>query len=194
MGSEMCIRDRDWIAPIVVNGPVPHNLFAVWALNEKARVSFKSKQPASQPIQMLDLYGKLLTDMTVVAGDFNNNPVFHKNDPNWDMLEVIARLETVGLISAYHAYTGLDHGDPREQPTRFAPDRILGEVSHHTDYCFIPADWFPALLNVQIGAREVWAGNVRSEQHVPLAFDFDTMLLRDLQIAKRKKRAAKKPS
>lgn len=177
----------EWIAPVVVSGQVSHNLMAVWALNEKAQVKFKTNPPASQPIQMLRLYAKLFERPTVVAGDFNNNPVFHRNDPNWDMLELITRLEALGFVSAYHSFSGLDHGDPREQPTRFKPE-IAGILeSHHTDYCFVPKVWLPALRNVQVGSSDAWFQNVRAEAHVPVVVDFDQHVLSNI-IATQKKR------
>ncbi len=170
----------EWIAPVSVNGPVMHKLLAVWALNEQAQVKFKTDPPASQPIQMMRLYRKLLDKPTVIAGDFNNNPVFHRNDPNWDMLELIARLEAHGFVSAYHEFSGLDHGDPREQPTRFKPEIAGIFESHHTDYCFIPVNWLPALRNVQIGSPEHWFKHVRAEEHVPVVVDFDQPLLGEI--------------
>lgn len=170
----------EWIAPISVNGPVAHQLMAVWALNEKAQVAFKTNPPASQPIQMLRLYKKMLESPTVIAGDFNNNPVFHRNDPNWDMLELISMLKAQGFVSAYHAFNDLDHGDPREQPTRFKPEIADILESHHTDYCFVPTDWLPALRNVQVGSPEVWFQNVRAEEHVPVVVDFDLHILNEI--------------
>lgn len=177
----------EWIAPILVNGPVGHNLLAVWALNEKAQVKFKTNPAASQPIQMIRLYQRVLKSPTVVAGDFNNNPVFHRNDPNWDMLELIALLDAHGLVSAYHAFTGLEHGDPREQPTRFRPDPIVETAAHHVDYCFVPREWLPALRDVQVGSPEVWFSSVRVEEHVPLVVDFDQAILREITSSMRKK-------
>ncbi len=163
----------EWIAPVLVNGPVGHRVLAVWALNDKAQVTFKSKPPASQPHQMMRLYRSTLSNPTVVAGDFANNPIFHRNDPNHDMLELVAMMGANGLTSAYHHFTGLDHGDPREAPTRFQLDPLGQEVGHHVDYCFVPTEWLPALRSVQVGAREVWIRHVRSEEHVPLVFDFE---------------------
>ncbi len=177
----------EWIAPVIVNGPIGHNLLAVWALNEKAQVKFKTSPPASQPIQMIRLYQRVLKSPTVVAGDFNNNPVFHRNEPNWDMLELIALLDAQGLVSAYHAFTGLEHGDPREQPTRFRPDPIVETAAHHVDYCFVPTEWLPALRDVQVGSPEVWFSSVRAEEHVPLVVDFDQAVLRDITNSMRKK-------
>lgn len=170
----------EWIAPVTINGPVPHNVLAVWALNEKAQVKFKTNPDASQPIQMVRLYQRFLKSPTVIAGDFNSNPVFHRNDPNWDMLELVALLEAQGLVSVYHAFTGLDHGDPREHPTRFRPDPILGISSHHVDYCFIPTEWLPALRNVQVGDPDTWFTHVRAEEHVPIVVDFDLAMVRQI--------------
>lgn len=170
----------EWIAPITVTGPIAYSMLAVWALNEKAQVSFKSKPPASQPHQMMRLYKSTLEKPTVVAGDFNNNPIFHRNDPNWDMLELISMLKAQGFVSAYHAFNDLDHGDPREQPTRFKPEIADILESHHTDYCFVPTDWLPALRNVQVGSPEVWFQNVRAEEHVPVVVDFDLHILNEI--------------
>lgn len=178
----------EWIAPVGVSGPVPHRLMAIWALNERAQVKFKTNPPSSQPIQMLRLYQRLLEGATVIAGDFNNNPVFHRNDPNWDMLELIARFEALGFVSAYHSFSGLEHGDPREQPTRYKPE-IAGILeSHHTDYCFVPTEWLPALRNVQVGSPEFWFQNVRAEEHVPVVVDFDQHVLADIVFAQKRKR------
>lgn len=177
----------EWIAPVAVTGPVAFTLMAVWALNDKAQVKFKTNPPASQPIQMLRLYQKLLEGSTVIAGDFNNNPVFHRNDPNWDMLELIARFEALGFVSAYHSLSGLDHGDPREQPTRFKPELAGFMESHHTDYCFIPIEWLPALRSVQIGSSEAWFDNVRAEEHVPVVVDFDLHVLSEIVFAQKRK-------
>lgn len=163
----------EWVMPTLVTGDVPHNLVAIWALHDKAKVQLKTNPHASQPIQMLRLYTKWLQRPTVVAGDFNNNPMLHFNDPNHDMLELIAMLETAGLASAYHAFTGLEHGDPREPPTRFRPDPILEVAGMHVDYCFVPNIWLPHLLNVQIGAPEIWARSKKVEEHVPVVVDFD---------------------
>lgn len=177
----------EWVAPVTINGPIAHQILAVWALNEKAQVKFKTNPDASQPIQMVRLYQRFLKNPTVVAGDFNSNPLFHRNDPNWDMLELVALLEAQGLVSAYHAFNGLDHGDPREQPTRFRPDSILGTAAHHVDYCFIPNEWIPALRNVQVGDPDVWFAHVRAEEHVPVVVDFDQAEVREITVEMRKK-------
>ena len=167
----------EWIAPVSVNGPVSHELLAVWAMNDKAQVKFKTKPQASQPIQMMRLYRKLLEEQIVIAGDFNNNPIFHRNDPNWDMLELIALLDAQGFVSAYHSYSGLEHGDPREQPTRFRAEVAGVTARHHTDYCFIPTEWLPALKRVQVGSPDAWFESVQVEEHVPVVVDFDLPLL-----------------
>lgn len=170
----------EWIAPVSIRGPVSHELLAVWALNEKAQVKFKTKPQASQPIQMMRLYRKFLENPLVIAGDFNNNPIFHRNDPNWDMLELVALLEAQGLVSAYHTYGELEHGDPREQPTRFRPDVAGSLAAHHTDYCFVPTEWLPALRRVQVGSPGPWFEDVKTEEHVPVVVDFDLPLLTEI--------------
>ncbi|RZV42696.1 MAG: hypothetical protein EX269_14465 [Acidimicrobiales bacterium] len=181
----------EWVMPTLVAGPVTHSLVAVWALHEKAKVQLRTAPPASQPIQMLRTYAKWLNRPTVIAGDFNNNPMLHRNDPNHDMLEFIASLETAGFVSAYHVFTGLEHGDPREPSTRFKPDPIVGVAAMHVDYCFVPDVWLRHLLNVQIGSREEWARSGRVEEHVPVVVDFDADAIQKVNI---KARAARPPS
>ena len=63
---------------------------------------------------------------------------------------------------------------------------MLERVGHHTDYCFVPKSWVPALLNMQIGSADEWIGNARSEAHVPLVFDFDVSAVRDAANAQRR--------
>ena len=177
----------EWIAPVQVVGPVTHQLLAIWALNARAQVKFKSNPPAAQTFQMMHLYRKFLSGPTVVAGDFDNNPVFHRNDPNWDMLELVALLEAAGLTSAYHAFHELDHGDPREQPTRWKSDPIVGVAAHHVDYCFLPTPWLDALLDVQLGDRETWIKTGKPEEHVPLVVDLDARLAREITLEMKRK-------
>ena len=45
----------EWIAPVSISGEVSFAMLAVWALNEKAQVKFKSKPPASQPVSYTHL-------------------------------------------------------------------------------------------------------------------------------------------
>ena len=168
----------EWIAPVLVGGTVPHQMLMVWSLGKKAQVTFKSRPQAWQAIQMMRLYERFMSKPTVVIGDFNNNPVFHENDPNWDMLELVALLETAGLRSVYHEFGGLDHGDPRETATRFRTNTKGDVEGHHTDYCFVPESWLSALLNVQVGSRDEWVKHPRPEEHVPVVADFDAKELR----------------
>ncbi len=180
----------EWIAPVQVVGPVTHQLLAVWALNRRAQVKFKSNPPASQTFQMMSLYQKFLGSPTVVAGDFDNNPIFHRNDPNWDMLEQVALLDAVGLSSAYHAFHGLEHGDPREQPTRWKSDPIVEVATTHVDYCFIPTAWLDALVNVQLGSPDVWIKTGKPEEHVPLVVDVDAKAAREITLSLKRKSGA----
>ncbi len=180
----------EWIAPVVISGPVSFQILGVWALNDDAQVQFKSKPQASQPIQMMRLYESMLRDPCVIAGDFDNNPVFHRNDPNWDMLELVALLSTAGYVSAYHAFGELEHGDPRELPTRFRPNPEHDGAleTHHVDYCFVARSWLPALRNVQVGDPDAWFTSVQAEEHVPVVCDFDAHVLDDIIASQRKNR------
>ncbi len=180
----------EWIAPVQVSGLVTHQLLAVWALNKRAQVKFKSNPPASQPFQMMNLYRRFLGSPTVVAGDFDNNPVFHRNEPSWDMLEQVALLDAAGLTSAYHAFHGLDHGDPREQPTRWKSDPIVEVATHHVDYCFVPTPWIEAMVGVQLGDPDHWIKTGRPEEHVPVVVDFDARAVREITLEMKRQAGA----
>ena len=194
--GDKAVVDVVMIGPTDRVGAKPGWLLARIAVFELVELVVRTHQPVGLeqrdqlehvPIRIVAMKDRIVVE---VAGDFNNNPIFHRNDPNWDMLELIALLKANGLVSAYHEFNELEHGDPREQPTRFRPDPIGGTDHHHVDYCFIPREWMPSLRRVQIGQPDNWFREVRAEEHVPVAFDFDSTELSEIVARQREKSAS----
>ena len=104
---------------------------------------------------------------TVVAGDFNNNVYWDK--PGWAMNQAgcVARLEALGLVSAYHWARGEAQGAER-RPTHYWRDRKQDGPTYHIDYIFIPRAWTGALQHLRVGRFQPWCGSGLSD-HVPLA-------------------------
>jgi endonuclease/exonuclease/phosphatase family metal-dependent hydrolase len=70
-----------------------------------------------------------------------------------------------GLVSAYHAHFGTEHGNERH-PTYY--DRSKNGKPFHIDYCFIPQVWVSRLNCVTVGTKRDWG---RFSDHVPITVD-----------------------
>jgi endonuclease/exonuclease/phosphatase family metal-dependent hydrolase len=71
------------------------------------------------------------------------------------------------LLSAYHAYFNLQHGDETDF-TYF--DRTQKGRPYHIDYCFIPRSWLGKLRRVEVGEPRTWSP---LSDHVPLTIELD---------------------
>lgn len=100
---------------------------------------------------------------TVIMGDFNDNASYRST--NWP--ELLSTLEPLGLVSAYHAFTGEAFGQ-ESQSTYF--HKGANDSAWHLDYCFIPEHWVERINNVEVGKHHEWS---QVSDHVPLAVDLD---------------------
>jgi endonuclease/exonuclease/phosphatase family metal-dependent hydrolase len=100
---------------------------------------------------------------TVVLGDFNDNASYAST--NWP--ELMAALEPVELVSAYHTFFGEEFGR-ESRPTHFY--KGSRESAWHLDYCFIPASWADRIRSVHVGTYAEWH---EYSDHVPLVVDLD---------------------
>ena len=135
----------EYIVPIQVNGPQNFTLFAVWTKNDKALPYIRSLSTA------LDRYVDLLCQgaPVVVMGDFNSNAIWDKQHPkHLNHSSMVDRLDSVGLVSAYHQHSSFRHGE--ESDSTFYLYRKQ-EKGHHIDYCFLPKEWAGAISRVWIG-------------------------------------------
>src|SRR5882757_5148371 len=83
-----------YIAPVHITGPTECNLLAVWAQNASAGVSRKNQ--AGPLRRALTKYKGFLSDRpSMIAGDLNNNAIWHR--PGWR----INHLTTVAVLESY---------------------------------------------------------------------------------------------
>jgi len=94
---------------------------------------------------------------TVVAGDFN------ASSRNEDHLRNVESLRALGLVSAYHAFHGIEHTDDWEHPTSYHHRQEANP--YHMDYVFVPAAW--RIHSVEVGTFEDYPGRALSD-HVPI--------------------------
>ena len=162
------------IAPVHVTGPATFNLLGVWAQNLSGGNT--RKRQAGPLRRALTKYRGLLAEPTIVAGDLNNNVIWHK--PGWRInhAATVDILERYGLVSVYHARHGEAQG-AESIPTLYWRDRTKDGPTYHIDYVFVPRPWLDRVTRFAVGSFEDWCGAKLSD-HVPLVVDLDLADLR----------------
>ena len=157
-----------FVAPVSVAGPLSFNLLGVWAQH--------SQRPAERGavvgplLKALDRYDEFIrSSPTVIGGDFNNHVVFDKPGKANNHMNVVARLESLDLFSAYHHDRQVAHGQEPE-PTHYWRDRTKDGRTYHLDYCFLPKTWQTSVRGFRVGTFEEW---ISQSDHVPLIVDID---------------------
>lgn len=165
--------DRTWrptlhhIAPITVTGPARMALLAIWAQNASGGVNRKHQLGPLR--RALGHYRPFLgAAPAVLAGDFNNNPVWDR--PGWRInhMAMVEKARALGLESAYHRVTGETAG-AESQPTHYWRDRTKDGPTYHIDYIFAPGPLLDG-ARLSVGSFEEWCGNGLSD-HVPITAD-----------------------
>lgn len=141
-----------------VTGPLTFSLLAIW-----------SHRPyVADVMHALDTYRDRLKDgPAIVAGDFNSSPAFDARAlPGSTHLDIVRRLrDEFGLVSAYHAFHGVDHG---QEPHATLYHQWKEARPFHIDYMFLPMEWLGRLRAVEVGTWEAWLGK---SDHRPLAVE-----------------------
>jgi exodeoxyribonuclease-3 len=166
--AEPFYRGLRYVAPIQISGPVDCNLLAVWAQNASAGVNRKHQLGPLR--RALTKYRDFLAQQpSIVAGDFNNNVLWHR--PGWRINHVnaVATLKEFGLVSVYHELKGEPQGS-ETVPTIYWRDRKKDGPTYHIDYVFIPGQWLGCVREFAIGTYEEWCGSGLSD-HVPIVVD-----------------------
>jgi len=158
----------EFIAPVRVDGPVPFTLLAVWAQNASGGHTRKD-QPGPLLTGLARYRDLLAAGPAAVAGDFNNNVFWDR--PGWAInhANAVTALESLGLVSAYHAARGEAQGAERT-PTHYWRDRKKDGPTYHIDYIFVPRAWLAHLAAMRVGRFAAWCGSGLSD-HVPLSVD-----------------------
>lgn len=118
--------------------------------------------------QTLDRHADLLrSGPAIVLGDLNSGTRLsapQASTANHD--RVVNAMTEHGLVSAYHAFHGVEHG--REtHPTYF--HQFVLTAPWHIDFCFVPASWAPRIADVRIGGPDQLIGS----DHRPLLVAMD---------------------
>lgn len=133
------------VYPVSVSGPEAFTLFGVW--------TWPAPSYKQALINGMAAYSHLPKPW-VFAGDFNGNVAFDRPRAKTKWQDCFTQLESEGLISAFHAKTGTDHGK-EEIPTHYFLTRR--ERPFHIDFCFIPQAWLSRLEHVYIAPFEEFA-------------------------------------
>lgn len=154
------------IIPIeVTGGPLPFNLFLIWAYNPDDN----DGRYITQVWKAITHYDELITDRpTMLIGDFNSNTIWdYKKHRMGSHSSVVKQLEDKRIFSTYHIHHKQKQGS-EEHPTFY-----MYRHSHrpyHIDYCFASEDLVVNLKSVEVGNYDDW---IQYSDHVPLIVDFD---------------------
>jgi hypothetical protein len=145
----------DSVYPVLVSGPTPFNMLAVWAQPRPTYV----RAVLDGVMRYRDF---LRSTPSIVVGDFNSHVRWDgKAKVNHTTLATHLR-EVFGLVSAYHAAAARSDSTLEEATCYWQWKQTQ---PFHLDYCFIPADWVHRLGTVTIGGYEAWADK---SDHRPL--------------------------
>jgi len=135
------------VVPVRVGGPVSFNLLAVW--------TWPAPSYVKAFLNGLSAYARLLgRGPTVVAGDFNGNPVFDVRKPRLKWWTAgFEQLHDAGLVSAYHTFNGVGFGAELHPTHHFLRK---SERPFHIDFCFVPQAWAQRRLDVQVAHGPEW--------------------------------------
>ena len=146
------------VTPVQVLGPEPFTLLAVWTWPAPTYVKAFTNA--------LDAYAQIVSSgPTVIAGDFNGNPIYDKPRQLAKWGDAFQRLDELGLVSAYHRANQVAYGS-EPAPTHHylrKPDRPF-----HIDFCFIPKKWTSRNFAASIISDETWSS---MSDHFPLVVD-----------------------
>jgi exodeoxyribonuclease-3 len=111
----------------------------------------------------------VLITPAIVAGDFNNHPVWDKPGRLNNHANTVKAMTELSLASAYHAFHNIDAGKEAE-PTLYWRNRKKDGPKYHIDYCFIPKAWTGRLRQITVGSFEPW---IKFSDHRPLIVDLE---------------------
>jgi exodeoxyribonuclease-3 len=156
-----------FLVPVLVRGPQEFVLFIVWTVDAHKYIRGLVKG--------LRAYAHKLTSdsKAIVIGDFNSNKKWDDQHPiGENHSAMLQQMEASGLISAYHHFTGENHGGETRGTYFHHHD---SRKPHHIDYCFLPKSWTHAVTRVTVGQYEEWRPH---SDHAPLMIDLDEGVFR----------------
>lgn len=141
-----------------VAGPISFTALGIWS---------RGPGYVTDVMKTLAAYRNVLrSGPVVVMGDLNSGTnLAKKKPPSRGHLRIVDALADLGLVSAYHAFYQVEHGQ-ETHPTYHHQHKV--SQPWHIDFCFVPASWAEDLVSVEILDGKDWA--MRSD-HLPLKVD-----------------------
>jgi endonuclease/exonuclease/phosphatase family metal-dependent hydrolase len=142
-----------------VEGPTRFNLLAIWAKQDASTGTYVESLKRA-----LKLFEAMFSAAapTVVVGDLNSNSTFSRAGGGHD--QFVKELDDLGLVSAYHRFTGEAQGQETQSTFRHMGSN---RGRYHIDHCFIPKEWVQG-IKVEVECPDGWR---RLSDHSPLIVD-----------------------
>lgn len=161
LGSEGL--DAKWVALVSIDGPLRFDLLAVWACAVKTGSSYIGQVHAA----LDQIAGRDLSNLKVIAGDFNSNSIWDsKRSRNHSL--AVKRMSELGFSSAYHVFRGEEKGC-EIQNTLFLHRSPDVQKHYHIDYVFLAREFLKNIEDVSIGSFEKWSGKGGLSDHAPVS-------------------------
>lgn len=146
------------VVPVVVEAERPFVFVGVWTHPTYHEVAWEAMSACAAEADRLGM-------PVVAAGDFNVSPgVVGQKRTAPRLLERMR--DELGLVSAYHHFTGDAFGDETYATYYHQWDE---SKAFHIDYCFLPEAWLDRLTGVEVGSFEDWT----QSDHRPLTVDIE---------------------
>lgn len=145
-----------WFLPVCVED-VPLHILGLWACvkDQKLRYVRVTHQAIKHYAQFLSL------PHVIAIGDFNSNTIWDGRYREHSHSELVKKLESLGLVSAYHLQSGEIQGQ-EATPTQYMYRHLT--KSYHLDYAFV-SQTMSRSCELLIGEPTEW---LHKSDHMPL--------------------------
>jgi exodeoxyribonuclease-3 len=153
-----------WIAKLTIDGPVPLELFPVWACTSNRR----AESYIGQIHLLLDILERTNPNhSTIIAGDFNSNSIWDGGRRINNHSVAVGRLRKLGMESAYHAFFKQTQGAEEHPTFWFTKNK---KKVYHLDYAFLSEKLISRLKRVEVGHHKDW---LALSDHAPVLVELD---------------------
>ncbi|MDR7664352.1 endonuclease/exonuclease/phosphatase family protein [Methanosarcina sp. Z-7115] len=165
---ESYCNNYKYVLPVKVTDNEAINLVAIWSQNNKED---PRRRYIGEIWQSLNYYKDMFKSPTIIAGDFNWNVIWDKENPNYPLngtlTDVINLLKQFEIFSMYHTFTNVKFGIEGEPTLYFRKNR---KTPYHIDYIFAPVDIINSGKSFSIGKYEDW---ISLSDHMPLIAELE---------------------
>ncbi|MDQ1251895.1 MAG: hypothetical protein QG646_1006 [Euryarchaeota archaeon] len=165
---ESYCNNYKYVLPVKVTDNEAINLVAIWSQNNKED---PRRRYIGEIWQSLNYYKDMFKSPTIIAGDFNWNVIWDKENPNYPLhgtlTDVINLLKQFEIFSIYHTFTNVKFGIEEEPTLYFRKNR---KTPYHIDYIFAPVDIINSGKSFFIGKYEDW---ISLSDHMPLIAELE---------------------